>query len=511
MKEKHRESHRNRNLAIPILSIAMMFPMAGTANSTPATPTSPPSPSVTSTSLPSSPESEPASPDPSLGSANDVEDPTYQGSGVASPEEPQSPITSSTMPPRPETDSEGAAQPQRNAQARALPGCADYWNPELNSWFMVCGRILDKYNQLGGPGGFLGLPTSNEITNPGNTGKRTSFRNNSSIYWSPATDAHQIGGEIGAQWANFGYEGGMLGYPKTDELPTFGATGRFNEFQNSNSIYYSSVTGARQIGGEIRTKWFAVGGPGGSLGFPDTNEGTLAQENGRYNHFKNTNSPFYQGSIYWTAGTGAHPVSGEIRSSWSAMSWEAGRYGYPTTDQRATGCSRQSQTFQHGVILTNPFGVTQNVDDDSVDGRRIAYKIMGSSASSEIGATIANWNALGEIDIAPTGLFEITDVIFSDVNRSDETYNAQWINLPSYIGSDRIELNIARKGDVPGGWKYYDIVGILGHEVGHALGLQHHEASGCQGQVMSSGIANRQGVYTPQNLDKDVYYYLWMD
>ncbi|MFD6860234.1 LGFP repeat-containing protein [Rhodococcus sp. NPDC060090] len=143
--------------------------------------------------------------------------PSPSNNGQVSPAESTSTPSSETMPPRPESDgpNEDAAKPrkqtERNAQAMALPGCADYWNPALNSWFMVCGRILDKYNEMGGPGGLLGLPTSNELTNPDGIGKRNSFTNDSSIYWSPATDAHQIGGAIGAEWARTGWESGNHG------------------------------------------------------------------------------------------------------------------------------------------------------------------------------------------------------------------------------------------------------------------------------------------------------------
>jgi len=108
---------------------------------------------------------------------------------------------SGTMPARPKSDGpNGNAEvrvprkQKHGAQALALPGCADFWNPAMGSWFMVCGRILDKYNEFGGPNGSLGLPTSNELTNPDGVGKRTSFTNDASIYWSPESDAHQIGG-----------------------------------------------------------------------------------------------------------------------------------------------------------------------------------------------------------------------------------------------------------------------------------------------------------------------------
>ena len=70
--------------------------------------------------------------------------------------------------------------------------CEDYWNAAHGRSYTLCGRIRDKCIELGGPGSFLGAPTSGEILNPDGVGKRASFEGNSSIYWHPDTDAHQI-------------------------------------------------------------------------------------------------------------------------------------------------------------------------------------------------------------------------------------------------------------------------------------------------------------------------------
>lgn len=132
----------------------------------------------------------------------------------------------------------------------------------------MCGRILDKYKQLGGPSGFLGSPTSNELTNPNNTGKRTSFANDSSIYWSSSTDAHQIGGLIGKRWGELGYEGGSLGYPVTDETGTPDGKGRYNQFGTGGAIYYTAATGAWEIPRKQFDVWASGNFEKGVLGYP---------------------------------------------------------------------------------------------------------------------------------------------------------------------------------------------------------------------------------------------------
>ena len=162
--------------------------------------------------------------------------------------------------------------------------------------FQVCGAIRDKYNQMGGPTSFLLFPKSNELTNPGNTGKRSEFIGGN-IYWSAATDAHPVAHDFLTKWGDHGYETGFMKYPTTDEIVLTG--GRRQEFQGA-SIYWSQINGAHSVQGKIREKWLALGGSSGSLGFPTSDEVVLPDGQGRMNHFEH-------GSIYWHPSTGAQP------------------------------------------------------------------------------------------------------------------------------------------------------------------------------------------------------------
>lgn len=165
------------------------------------------------------------------------------------------------------------------------------------SWYMVCGEILNKYNELGGPTGALGLPTSNELTNPDGVGKRTSFTSDSSIYWSPASGAHQIGGAIGAEWARTGWEGGAHSYPITDEIDASDGRGRLNHFLGNSDIYWHPDTGtsAFTVWGEIRQAWVASGAEGGEFGFPVGNEYQIPGGWGQN---------FQHGALEWRPGLG---------------------------------------------------------------------------------------------------------------------------------------------------------------------------------------------------------------
>jgi hypothetical protein len=91
-------------------------------------------------------------------------------------------------------------------------------------------------------------------------------------------------------------------------------------------IYYSVATGAHEVHGDIRAKYNALQGPAGILGLPTTDETGTPDKTGLYNHFQG-------GSIYWTKDTGPMMVRGAIRDLWASQGWETGPLGYPVQDE----------------------------------------------------------------------------------------------------------------------------------------------------------------------------------
>src|SRR6201999_1138426 len=125
-----------------------------------------------------------------------------------------------------------------------------------------------------------------------------------SIYYSPATGAREVQGAIRDRWALLGAETGLLGYPLTDETGTPDGVGRYNHFQRG-SIYWTPATGAHEVHGSIRDEWSSIGWERSVVGYPATDETGTPDGIGRFNHFGT-------GSIYWTPSTGAHEVHGAI-------------------------------------------------------------------------------------------------------------------------------------------------------------------------------------------------------
>ncbi|WP_431950656.1 LGFP repeat-containing protein [Nocardia lijiangensis] len=209
--------------------------------------------------------------------------------------------------------------------------------------FDVGGAIEVEYDRAGGPA-VLGDPVTPEL-DAGRGGRFQAFERNAAVYWHPEVDAHSVGGSIRNKWDSLGSENGVLGYPVTGEFATPGRPGRFNHFQGG-SIYWSLGTDSHRIGGAIRDKWGAYGWEGGALGFPLTDEATAAKDNGRYNLFEG-------GAVYWSARTGAHAVWGAIRDDWVRAGGENGRYGYPTGDEYDYQGGK-AQDFQGGRITWTP-------------------------------------------------------------------------------------------------------------------------------------------------------------
>ena len=86
--------------------------------------------------------------------------------------------------------------------------------------FAVYGAIGDKYNKLGGAGGVLGAPTSDEADAP--YGGRFNNFQRGSIYWHPKIGAFGVWDAIGGKWNEAGRV--AYGYPITDQAAAAAGT-----------------------------------------------------------------------------------------------------------------------------------------------------------------------------------------------------------------------------------------------------------------------------------------------
>jgi hypothetical protein len=143
------------------------------------------------------------------------------------------------------------------------------------------GIIDAKYNTVKG---ILGNPVS-ELEYGANNGFIKRY-DGGAIFLSPKGIAHEVHGAIYQRYLSLNAEAGLLGYPETDETSTTLGTGRFNHFQGG-SIYWSPRSGAWELHGAIRDKWFTLFADRSFLGFPTSNEEDFKGNEGRISHFEN--------------------------------------------------------------------------------------------------------------------------------------------------------------------------------------------------------------------------------
>jgi stage II sporulation protein D len=218
-------------------------------------------------------------------------------------------------------------------------------------WTVVPGGSPDVsayWRSLGGDTSVLGRPTSDIFALPQLEGTYQLFQNGS-LYWSPRSGVHAVRGAIRDAWGRLGWENSALSFPTSDEGP-LGRGGAGQQFLGG-SLYFSPATGAHEVRGAIRDRWTTSGWESGFLGYPRTDEIRLA--GGAYEAFEG-------GAVYWSPASGAHSIRGAIRDAWARQGWETGRLGYPTSDEYAVAGGRRSDfqggsitwTPTGGAVLT---------------------------------------------------------------------------------------------------------------------------------------------------------------
>jgi uncharacterized protein with LGFP repeats len=196
----------------------------------------------------------------------------------------------------------------------------------------------------------VGQPTTDFFVVPGKNGCGRHYSNKFSVYWNKKTGlAKEVHGHIRDKWEKLGWEKGIKGFPITDELTTNDGKGRFNHFENGSIYWHPDVGGAFEVHGAIQGKWADLGYEGGLLGYPITDELKTRDGSGKYNHFQN-------GSIFYHPQFGAFEVHGDIRAYWSNKNWESGYLGFPVSDELKTPCNSAGRynKFQRGYVVWHP-------------------------------------------------------------------------------------------------------------------------------------------------------------
>ncbi|WP_370331916.1 hypothetical protein [Mycolicibacterium hippocampi] len=140
---------------------------------------------------------------------------------------------------------------------------------------------------------------------------------------------------------------GPLGAAEGEPYP-IGADGFGQDFVNGK-IFYSPATGANVVTGQVLAKYESVGGPEGDLGFPVTSEvdGGVAPAS-RMSTFAAEDEPV----IFWTPDHGAVIVRGPMKAAWEELGGATGELGPPVADQTQNG-QVITQRFGQGAVSWN--------------------------------------------------------------------------------------------------------------------------------------------------------------
>lgn len=155
--------------------------------------------------------------------------------------------------------------------------------------------------------------------------------------------------------------------------------GKAEDFRNG-TVYWSAETGAHALFGAINAKYASLDGANGWLGFPKTGERTTPDGKGRYVHFE-------FGSIYWTPETGANAIPGDMFTAWGEKGWENSDIKYPVAEATPIN-GGLVQEFQNGWLTRNPDGKTHFIVHGAIGAKYgemdTANSVLGYPTSEEI-------------------------------------------------------------------------------------------------------------------------------
>jgi hypothetical protein len=210
--------------------------------------------------------------------------------------------------------------------------------------FEMHGAILQAYWALPARAQ-IGSLISDEI-NAAQGGSRKSLFSGGGIYWSPGTGAVPVIGQIWVDYEGMG-ESSAIGLPVAAAVAIGGGTQQV--FQAAQMYLKSGAAKAFEVNGAILARFLSSGGTA-AWGFPVSNEQNVMSGPAAIGRI----SEFERCSIYWSADSGAFEVHGDIRDEYRSVGGPGGDLGFPTSDESdvpGASAPARSNTFQHGSIV----------------------------------------------------------------------------------------------------------------------------------------------------------------
>jgi uncharacterized protein with LGFP repeats len=194
---------------------------------------------------------------------------------------------------------------------------------------------------------------------------------------------------INLAWHTTGGSSGPLG-SKEGEPYQVGDDGVGQNFDGGR-IYFTPATGANAVEGDIAAKYESLGGPIGSdLGFPTANVADGSIPGSRFSTFSGADKPV----IFFSPKNGAFVVRGAMMVAWDKLGGASGKLGAPVGDRTVVG-DVVSQEFTGGKIFwnraTNTFSTEPSKLAESLSGLQIPGLNTPNAGSSTSKVAADNW------------------------------------------------------------------------------------------------------------------------
>lgn len=337
---------------------------------------------------------------------------------------------------------------KRGARKSLFSNGGIYWSGGTGA-HPVLGQMYVDYENLG-EAGFLGLPTRAE-TNVGG-GKEQIYEHGRMYHKDGAGRACEVHGAILSTYLATGGVR-TWGFPVTDEVDVVSGgsgsagarvIGRSSEFERA-TIYWSAATGAFEVHGDIRRKYLECGGPAGELGLPTSNEQAIPGAGGaRMNTFQH-------GSICWYGSYNSMVVArpfkiyvGRVatRESEGLLMGQNDLYvniratdGSQTYDRRHPSSGDWGGNNSHNIDFTIPNRFTPNLANYIVDFR-FRCRDADPGADDDLGTFNKRLNAANG-----WGLRE-----------NEGVYNVAFSKVRSLTWSVKPQVDIARLSEIQKWW-----------------------------------------------------------
>ncbi|UOQ59918.1 hypothetical protein MUN76_12835 [Leucobacter rhizosphaerae] len=211
--------------------------------------------------------------------------------------------------------------------------------------FAVMAPIRTPYNAAGGLTGALGWPTGNARLEAANGGGTVQGFENGAVT-STSTGSFVLTGAMRTKFGALGGLVGSLGWPTSNAVShTVQGGGTVQAFQNGALTHRSGAANPVLLNGEIRRVFGESGGLAGTPGWPSADAKSEPANGGG-------SVQGFQGAAIASSPHGTFLVSGPMRAFFNAQGGLTGTVGWPTSAMTCTG-DECRQDFQGATLTWN--------------------------------------------------------------------------------------------------------------------------------------------------------------